>query len=157
MNKDSISYRRATNRDSGFIKPILVKSFQEYDIDIPENYSFSDIEEIENTYIKSNGEFIVLLKDDSIIGFVGLIPINKKCIELKRLYLTADERGKGLGQYLLNLAINTARSLNYKELQLETSSKFKEAISLYRKNGFFECEFSKKAIGHDVAFRKLLF
>jgi putative acetyltransferase len=156
MKKDNIKYRRASDSDSEAIKNILRETFNEYEISLPDDYSFSDVEEVEKNYIELNGEFIVLLKDNSIIGFFGLVPSGENFLELKRLYLTASERGKGLGRYLLNLAVSTAKNLGSNGLQLETSSKFIEAVSLYSKNGFIERPSAKMAEGHDIALVKYL-
>jgi len=97
-----------------------------------------------------------LLKGDDIIGFFGLVPVDETCIELKRLYVAAPQRGKAFGSYLLQLALDCAKKMGYGILQLQTTSKFIEAVSLYKKNGFFMCNDVKKAPGHDIALRKFL-
>ena len=53
-------------------------SLEEYKIAIPDNYSVSDIDSI-NLENNSNWVF-VLLRDDSVIGFIVLRPIAKDCI-----------------------------------------------------------------------------
>ena len=127
---------------------------KEYEIAIPDNYSVSDIDSIDS---KNTSERVfVLVRDESVIGFVVLRPITGDCIELKRLYLTSSERGRRLGEYLLNYAIKFAHKNAYKYIRLETTSKFKEAVSLYISNGFLELKEAQKAPGHDLAFEKYL-
>ena len=75
---------------------------------------------------------------------------------MKRLYLASHERGRRLGEYLLNYAIIFAQKNNYRFIRLETTSKFKEAVSLYKKNDFLELKGAQKAPGHDLAFEKKL-
>lgn len=75
-------------------------------------------------------------------------------IELKRLYLTSAQRGRRLGEYLINYAVNYANENNYKYIRLETTSKFMEAVSLYKKHGFIEMKDVEKSPGHDLAFEK---
>jgi len=151
MDKN-ISLRKAEIRDIDRIKAILFRSLEEYEISIPENYSVSDIDSIND---KNNIEKIfVLIRENSVIGFIVLIPINKDCIELKRLYLTSSERGQKLGNYLLENAIKFAAEDNYKCIRLETTSKFEAAVSLYKKHGFTELKGVEKAPGHDLAFEK---
>ena len=134
----NITNRRAGNYDSETIKKILKETFEEYEINLPDSYSFSDIENLEEEYLNSTGEFIVLLREQNIIGFFALLPSDNSQIELKRLYLIANERGKGLGKRLLNMALRIAKKSGYSRIHLETTSKFIEAVSLYRKYGFIE-------------------
>ena len=147
-----ISVRKAEAENIEQIKEILFGSLEEYKIAIPNNYSVSDIDSI-NLENNSNWVF-VLVRDDSVIGFIVLRPIAKDCIELKRLYLTASERGRGLGEYLLNYAMHFAQKNKYRSIRLETTSKFKEAVSLYKKYGFNVLNDAEKSPGHDLVFEK---
>jgi GNAT superfamily N-acetyltransferase len=148
------SLRKADIGDIEQIKAILFSSLKEYEIVIPDSYSVSDIDSIG---AKNRTERVfVLVRNDFIIGFIILKPITADCIELKRLYLTSSERGQKLGEYLLNYAINFACKNNFKYIRLETTSKFKEAVSLYKKHGFTERKEVEKAPGHDLAFEKSL-
>ena len=149
---NNITFRKAVTADIDQIKAILFRSLSEYDIALPDNYSVADIDSIGNIY--SDKKIFVLLRDDRVIGFVLLRPINEDNIELKRLYVTSAERGKRLGEFLLNQAINISRENNYKYICLETTSKFREAVSLYKKHGFSELKGVAKAPGHDLAFKK---
>ena len=154
--KAPVTHRRAINSDYDSIIAILSNTLLEYEINLPDNYSFNDIENIEKSYIDIDGEFIVLERKKEIIGFFGLVSVDKTCIELKRLYLSSHERGKGLGKYLLNMAIDISKKRGYKVLRLETTSKFKEAVGLYKKYGFVDNADTEKSAGHDVALKKIL-
>jgi len=150
MNMQDITYRRALNSDSEAIQIILKATFKEYEINLPDNYSFSDIENLEEEYLNATGEFIVILRQKYIIGFFALLPSNNNQIEIKRLYLIASERGKGLGDYILKLALRAAKKSGYYRIHLETTSKFVEAVSLYRKYGFTKNVGARLAQGHDI-------
>ena len=146
----NIFYRRAQNSDSEVIKNILEEAFEEYEINLPAGYSFSDIENLEENYLNATGEFMVLIKEQNIIGFFALLPSNHNRVGLKRLYLTATERGQGLGKYLLNLALKTARQSGYTRMHLETTSRFVQAVGLYGKSGFTKNADAILAPGHDI-------
>ncbi|MGI9569514.1 MAG: GNAT family N-acetyltransferase [Desulfobulbia bacterium] len=152
--EEDISLRKAEIGDIEQIKAISFSSLNEYEIAVPGNYSVSDIDSIDA--LNSHEQVFVLVRDDHVIGFVVLKPINKNCIELKRLYLTSSERGQRLGEYLMSYAINFAKRKNYESIRLETASKFKEAVSLYKKHGFYELQDVEKAPEHDLAFGKSL-
>ena len=145
-----ITYRRALNSDFEAIQNILKVTFKEYEINLPDNYFFSDVENLEEHYLSKNGEFIVLSRKQQLIGFFALLPSDNNLIELKRLYLIANERGKGLGKYLLNMAIRLAKESGNSQLFLETTSKFFEAVGLYRKFGFIKHVGAKVSRGHDI-------
>lgn len=145
-----VSFRQALHGDSEAIQSILKAVFKEYEINLPEGYSFADVENIEEQYLNQNGEFIVLVKEQRIIGFFALLPSGNNQIELKRLYLTVEERGKGFGKYMLNMALKLAKESGYSRLFLETTSKFFEAVALYRKFGFTEHVGANIARGHDT-------
>jgi len=153
MDKN-ISYRRAEVADIEQIKEILFSALKEYEIAIPDNYSVSDID---NLHIDNyRGGVFILLREKRVVGFIVIRPITEDCLELKRLYLTSSERGKGLGLFLLNQAIDYAKKNDYKSIRLETSSKFREAVSLYKKHGFFELLEVEKEPGHDLALEKII-
>ena len=145
-----ITHRRALNKDSEVIKKILKKAFEEYAIQLPDGYSFADIDNLEEEYFIASGEFVVLTREQRIIGFFALLPSGPDQVELTRLYLKADERGKGLGEFLLNLALETARKAGYEQIHLETTSRFFQAVGLYRKFGFRENDGATVAPGHDI-------
>ena len=146
----NITHRRAQNRDSEAITNILKETFAEYEIDLPAGYSFSDVEKLEEEYLNASGEFIVLIKAQAIIGFFALLPSTANQVELKRLYVKATERGRGLGKYLLTLALDTATQSGYDRMHLETTSRFFQAVALYRKFGFRNNADATPAPGHDL-------
>jgi putative acetyltransferase len=154
MQLEDITCRRARTDDSKVIKNFLKKTFEEYDIRLPDDYTFSDIENLEEEYLNSNGEFFVFIREQNIIGFFALRPSSNNQIELKRLYLTASERGRGLGKYLLELALKKARRSGHHRIYLETTSKFIEAVGLYRKYGFKTNAGVTLSPGHDIGLVK---
>ena len=59
---------------------------------------------------------------------------------MKRLYVTPAGRGSGAGKRLVNAIIDTACSLGYKEIRLDTLPSMNKAISLYQDAGFTRIE-----------------
>ena len=76
------------------------------------------------------------------LGCVGLRNIppslssTSKTCEMKRLYVTPEARGLGLGQALLSSIIEIAQSRGYEEMRLDTLPDMKGAIALYERAGF---------------------
>jgi len=131
--------RQSDNNDIPSIKNVVFSVLREYGLEPDETGKDSDLDNIEN-YLFNNGFFAVALaiKTNDIVGTFGLFSINKDVCELRKMYLLKQVRGKGLGKFILNTAINIAKEHHYKKITLETISQLKEAISLYKQYGFKE-------------------
>ena len=149
-----ISFRRAAKADIARIKEILFHALHQYQIVLPKDYPVGDIDAIGTDH--DRGASFVLLRGGRVIGFVVLRPVSNDTMALKRLYLDATERKKGLGRQMLANAVQFARQAGYSQMSLETASKFGEAVRLYRQCGFREQPDVRKAPGHDLALIKAL-
>ena len=131
--------RPADNGDCEGIARLVFGVLKEYDLKPDPASTDADIEDIESSYFKRGGTFLVLEeKDGSIIGAYGLYPMEDQNCELRKMYLYKTYRGKGLGKLLLEDALSRARQLGFKKMVLETASVLKEAIALYKSYGFLE-------------------
>lgn len=88
-------------------------------------------------------EYIVffVVKDsdsDKVLGTIALSKIDDNAVELKRLYVDPDSRGKGVAKLLLETVMNYAKENSYKKVILETYVRFEIAVAFYRKNEFKE-------------------
>lgn len=59
-------------------------------------------------------------------------------VDIKRMWLDPDVRGRGLGRSLLDRLVDEARALGMRQVRLETNEALTEAIALYRSAGFDE-------------------
>lgn len=85
--------------------------------------------------------FFLALDDDLPLGCVGLSPIDETAVELKTMHVLADQRGRGLGQMLLERVLAEAKALGAREVKLETGPNegFAAARRLYERAGFETC------------------
>lgn len=75
--------------------------------------------------------------DDRPVGCVGLRPIAPDgCCEMKRLYVSQEGRGLGIGKALIDAVIREAARIGYREMRLDTLPFMTGAVRLYRKAGF---------------------
>lgn len=81
-----------------------------------------------------NSSYFIALENDKIIGGCGIFPtegLPEGCVELVKLYITAEWRGKGIGYQLMEKCIAHAQALNFKEIYLETLPELHIAVGLY--------------------------
>ena len=57
-------------------------------------------------------------------------------MEVKRMYVPLEKRGKGIASIVLQELEKWAKELGYQKCILETGIKQPEAISLYKKNNY---------------------
>jgi GNAT superfamily N-acetyltransferase len=61
---------------------------------------------------------------------------NDSTVEIKRMYVRPDARGKGISRMILTGLENWAKSLGFAHVVLETGSKQQEALGLYNRAGY---------------------
>ena len=93
-----------------------------------------DLDNIKVNY--ANGVFLVALMNSKIVGCGALVPINKKCAEIRRMSVAENFRNQGIGKQILNSLISKAQKLGYVKITLETTADWSDAVSFYLHNGF---------------------
>mgnify|MGYP000192342265 FL=1 len=88
-------------------------------------------------YKTGNNKFwIVLNKENEIIGTCGGLQQTDKIIKFNCFYINAEYRNLGIGQRLYDLFLDFAEKEKYKEIILCTFKEFDKAIKFYEKRGF---------------------
>lgn len=87
-----------------------------------------------------NVHFFVARRGETALGCGALIAEEDGSGEVKRMWVAPEARGQGVGRRLLDAIESAAREKGLTVLRLETGIKQPEAIGLYRKCGFTECE-----------------
>lgn len=83
------------------------------------------------------GVFLVVREDDGTpVGCGGVKLIDSDTAEIKRMWLHASTRGRGLGALLLDALENAARDLGATKGVLDTNSTLETAIAMYRRHGW---------------------
>lgn len=79
---------------------------------------------------------IVAYDGDQPVGCGAVKQFSADSMEVKRMYVPPQHRGKGIASLVLKELENWCRELNYKRCILETGKKQPEAIELYKKNNY---------------------
>ncbi len=116
--------------------------FETYATSLAIDLSFQDfaheLATLPGAYRPPDGRLLVAWAGAHVIGVVALRPLAHDICEMKRLYVTAEARGTGLGRHLVERAITDARAIGYAALRLDTLPTMHAAIRLYRTLGFRE-------------------
>jgi ribosomal protein S18 acetylase RimI-like enzyme len=96
------------------------------------------LEEAAASYRSPHGLFLLATADDEPAGCGALKFLNESTAELKRMWVSPNCRGLGLGSRLLRSLEAEARFRGYKRMVLDTNGSLTEAISLYKRHGYVE-------------------
>jgi putative acetyltransferase len=85
---------------------------------------------------RGRGAFLVVYRGDVPVGCGAVRLLDAETGELKRMYVSPAERGRGLGRRLVAELEAEARALGVRRLVLETGTRQHAALALYRGAGF---------------------
>ncbi|KAF1850650.1 acyl-CoA N-acyltransferase [Cucurbitaria berberidis CBS 394.84] len=156
-------------------KEAVSKLFLAYAHSLPISLDFQNFEhelaELPGKYGVENGGAVFLAytpleahtngpEEEQVIGCIALRSFSSSnsipTCELKRLYLAPESRGRGVSKLLLDMAIQQARVLGYKEILLDTLSSMTAARALYMRYGFEEIESYYESVEGAVFYRLVL-
>ncbi|WP_205529185.1 GNAT family N-acetyltransferase [Microbacterium halotolerans] len=96
-----------------------------------------------------HGLFLLATLKGRAVGCISITSVTESVAELRRLWVSPDVRGLGIGRRLLETAEEAGRSLGASLIRLETNKALTEAISLYRASGYREvAAFNKEPYAH---------
>lgn len=129
-------FRRATPDDGPAVRELVFSILKERGLPT-DAHTDADLGDIYGHYFAAGGDFRVLTTEaGEIVGSIGLKPVDKRTIELRKMYLRPEYRGHHHGKRMLEWAITRSRELGHKRITLETAAVLKEAIALYTSHGF---------------------
>lgn len=79
---------------------------------------------------------VVWYEGDEALGCGAFRPYDAETVEIKRMYVKPEHRGKGIAHAVLEELEQWANELGYPTAILETGYKQLEAIGLYQKAGY---------------------
>jgi putative acetyltransferase len=79
---------------------------------------------------------VIAFENEKAMGCGALKEYDKNTMEIKRMYVSASGRGRGIATGILTELEQWARELSFGKCILETGKKQPEAIGLYKKNGY---------------------
>ena len=94
-----------------------------------------DLYHIAENY-REPGRFWVYLSGERVLGTVALLESTSSTAQLKCMFVATACHGQGIGQALLDRALDFARARQYSEMILSTHPLMQRAHRFYERNGF---------------------
>lgn len=101
---------------------------------------------------------VIAIENNIPLGCGAIKKITSQSVEVKRMYVTHNHRGKGIAGNILTELENWARELGFSRCRLETGKRQPEAIALYEKKGYLKISNygQYKGIENSICFEKVL-
>jgi len=100
-----------------------------------EDYA-NEVAGLPGKYAPPSGALLLAFENETAIGCVALRALDAPYAEMKRLYVRANGRGKGVGETLVQALVLRARAAGYAAVRLDTLPSMAAAQALYRRLGF---------------------
>ena len=142
MQAEHIVIRPIRPEDDAPLSRIIRSNLEQFHLDIPGTAYFDpELDHLSRYYRAAPDRRAYFVAVDGAgrgLGGVGLAEFSgfSHCVELQKLYLAEEVKGRGLGSRLMQQVQSCARSLGYGQMYLETHSNLQAAIRLYEKLGF---------------------
>jgi putative acetyltransferase len=135
-----VIFRHIEKSDNKAIAELIRAVFREFKIDRPGTvYYDPTTDDLYTLFSRPGSEYWIAEEGGTIIGGCGVYStpgLPEGCAELVKLYLSATQRGKGVGWMLMEKTFESARKLGYRQLYLESLPELSKALSLYERAGF---------------------
>jgi putative acetyltransferase len=110
---------------------------RELDTEIAALYPGSPISGIdENEFEKAGGYFVVAREADQAMGCGGFVPVDERCAEIKRMFVRATARRRGIARQILRHLEAEVHRRGFRSIFLETGRDNFGARALYKAEGY---------------------
>ncbi|HXE56813.1 MAG TPA: GNAT family N-acetyltransferase, partial [Gemmatimonadales bacterium] len=92
----------------------------------------------EREILAPGGAILMAVSGEDVLGTCALIRHGPDTLELAKMAVAERARGRGVGERLGRAAIERARALGARRLELVSNRRLAPALALYRKLGFVE-------------------
>ncbi|MGO4818633.1 GNAT family N-acetyltransferase [Flavobacterium sp. W22_SRS_FP1] len=141
---DQIRIVKSTSENKDFIA--LVASL---DQSLWESYPELKVDYWGNNIMEMNPNVVIIYLNDVAVACACFKKYNINTIEIKRMFVSAEFRGKGLAQKMLRELESWAKEVGFSFSILETLYKQNAAIAMYQKLGYVVIENYAPYIGRE--------
>ena len=101
---------------------------------------------------------VIAIENNIPIGCGAIKKLTDEAVEIKRMYVVQNQRGKGIAGIILTELENWTRELGFPKCWLETGKRQHEAVALYQKQGYVKISNygQYSGIENSICFEKVL-
>ena len=121
-----------TNSEHGLFIELVKHLDEELKIRDGEEHAFYD----QYNKIDHINHVVVAIMDEKTVGCGAIKTYHDSTVEIKRMFVSPDARGRGIASNILIELEIWAKELHFTKCILETGVNQPEAIGLYKKNGY---------------------
>ncbi len=86
---------------------------------------------------RAGGYFVIAREADCTVGCGAFRPVGGQCAEIKRMFVRASARRRGIARQILRHLEEEVRRRGFRSIVLETGCDNSEALALYEAEGYF--------------------
>jgi len=136
MARPTLSLEAFVPSHAAAVLDVIRSVFAEYGMTFDPGDFDADLTDVEAHYGARAGWFSVLVDGDRVVGTVAALPKDAATVEIKRLYLLPEYRGRGLGRRLLEHALGRARDAGFREAVAWSDERLRTAHAVYARMAF---------------------
>jgi len=140
MDQGIVYKKIETNEEIAGAKKLIIEYAQWLNLDLCFQNIDDELDSFPEKYKEPDGAFIIAKENNNIIGYVGIRKLEPGICEMKRLFVSDNNKGKGIGEKLVETIIDEAKTKKYEKIRLDTIDTMAAALNIYYKNGFYKTE-----------------
>jgi putative acetyltransferase len=90
------------------------------------------------TIVAPGGQIFFVVEGDTVLGTCAVLRHSPTECEIAKMAVTSAARGRGLGDLLMQAAVDFARQIGVRRVAIVSNTVLAPALQLYRKHGFVE-------------------
>lgn len=159
-----LHFRRCTAEDLNDLQAISIRTFSDTfaAVNTPENMetflqSAYNLPKLRRELENEHSEFYFVYADDALAGYLKINEApaqvefhDPSSLEIERLYVSKDHLGAGVGQFLMDNAIDIARRRGKMYIWLGVWEHNARAKRFYQRNGFYHIGAHAFVMGDDA-------
>jgi putative acetyltransferase len=122
---------RTDSENSDFQKLVLLLDKELAIVDGDDHAFYSQFNKIDKLK-----QVILAYEGETVLGCGAIKEFEENTMEIKRMYVLKDQRGKGIASKIVTELENWTKELGFKKCILETGKKQVDAVNLYIKNKY---------------------
>lgn len=128
--------RLGNRQDEPSINNLVLAVMKEFCLPVEPDRTESDLKNIESNYFGHDGVFLIAEEDGQLIGVAGARRSNDSVLELVRLAVDKDWRGKGIARQLISTILSFANDLGYQNIIVEPARQYPGGMDFLMRFGF---------------------